>query len=310
MEFGKVSDAGNINFSMPDDDPSTDALFSRLIPDDQPVKIYVGGTNWGTKGWVGGLYPRKTKEKDFLAHYTRQFNTIELNALFYNVQPGEVIERWASVAGEQFRFCPKFSNTISHTLQLENAQRDTDLFIRQVEHFGKRLGPSFLQLSDRYGPDRAARLQHYLRQIPADFRFCLELRHEDWFRTGGMPGAGAVQDTWELLRSLGIGAVITDTSGRRDVLHMILTAPLAFIRFVGNNLHPTDFTRIDAWAVRLKNWIGKGLREIYFFIHSHDELHSPELAHYAVERFNQVCGVGLRLPQLLNGGEPENLSLF
>jgi hypothetical protein len=91
---------------------------------------------------------------------------------------------------------------------------------------------------------------------------------------------------------------------------MKLTAPRAFIRFVANNNHPTDRQRLDAWALRLRHWISKGLREVYFFVHSHNELHSPELAHYAIGRFNAECGAGLRLPQLANGGQPENLSLF
>lgn len=320
MEFGKVDDPGKIDFSLPPDDPLTDELFSRLVPgNQQPLRVYVGGTNWGTKDWVGTLYPKKTKEKDFLAHYTRQFNTIELNTLFYNLQSKSVIEKWALTAGDNFLFCPKFLNTISHTRQLENVRPETDAFIDHMQYFGTKLGPSFLQLSDSFVPERATVLQQYVRQLPRDFRVCVELRHEDWFGTGGYaqaPGGRnpartvAVRDTRQLLTDLGIGSVITDTSGRRDVLHMTLTAPFAFIRFVGNNGHPTDFARLDEWALRLKRWIDKGLREIYFFIHSHHELHSPELARYAVERFNRVCGTRLAPPVLSNGGQPENLSLF
>jgi len=37
-----------------------------------------------------------------------------------------------------------------------------------------------------------------------------------------------------------IGAVITDTAGRRDCAPHASTIPKAFIRYVGNSLHPTD----------------------------------------------------------------------
>ncbi|HWK05940.1 MAG TPA: DUF72 domain-containing protein [Puia sp.] len=336
MEFGKVTRVDDVDFSLPTDDPMTDQLFEHMAANkkagkEQPVNLYVGCTQWGNKNWLGRLYPKGTKDKDFLAHYVKQFNCIELNALFYNLQPRSVIERWASLADKSFRFCPKFSNTISHTLQLKNTQRDTDLFIEHMQHFGPTLGYSFLQLSDKFGPDRADTLQDYLRQLPRDFRTCVELRQENWFPDvnrasgSGSPAAnynkavpaaapksipGAANDTWQLFRDLGIGAVITDSAGRRDCVHMKLTAPVAFIRFVGNNLHPTDYTRIDAWAGRLKTWIAKGLREIYFIIHSPDELYAPELALYTVEQFNRQCGTNLQPPKLLKEDQSKNLTLF
>jgi uncharacterized protein YecE (DUF72 family) len=240
-----------------------------------------------------------------------------------------VIARWASLTDGHFRFCPKFSNSISHLRQLSNAEKETDLFIDHVQSFGASLGPSFLQLSDRFDPGGASILQKYARQLPRDFKACIELRQEDWFAypaatrnsapsaasastrssTPFTPFSASVADTWELFRELGVGTVITDTSGRRDVLHMKLTAPFAFIRFVANNLHPTDFPRIDSWADRIKTWIDKGLKEIYFFIHSHDEENTPELARYAVEEFSRKCGLNLRPPQI-RGDSATELSLF
>jgi hypothetical protein len=96
------------------------------------------------------------------------------------------------------------------------------------------------------------------------------------------------------LSELGIGTIITDAAGRRDVLHMRLTVPRAFIRFVGNSLHPSDFPRIDDWARRIKKWLDAGIDEIYFFMHMHDEGKSPELTQYVVQQFNKICKLGLK----------------
>ena len=307
MEFGKVTRVEEVDFSLPPDDPmTTQVLAAAAGRKDDPIKLYVGGTQWGNKNWLGRLYPKGTKDRDFLAHYVKQFNSIELNALFYNLQPPAVIERWASLAGPDFRFCPKFSNTITHTLQLKNAQQDTDLFIAHMQSFGVKLGYSFMQLSDKFGPDRADTLQDYVRQLPRDFHTCVELRQEDWFA----PSNRSAADTWQIFRDLGIGTVITDSAGRRDCVHMKLTAPVAFIRFVGNNLHPTDYIRINAWAARLKTWIDQGLREIYFIIHSPDELYAPELALYAVEVVNRHCNTHLQPPKLIKEDQSKNLTLF
>jgi uncharacterized protein YecE (DUF72 family) len=305
MEFGRVQKIDHINFSLPPDPVMTERVLGAVRDRDAPLCCYVGGTGWGQAKWVGKVYPRGTRPKDFLGHYVRQFNSIELNALWYNLQPKSVIERWAALAGPAFRFCPKFSNTISHERLLEGVERDTELFVDHMRSFGVSLGWSFLQLPESFGPARAGVLHRYLHGLPRDFQTCVELRHEGWF------GTAAVRETWELLFELGIGAVITDTPGRRDVLHMRLTAPVAFIRFVGNNLHPTDLQRIDEWGERLKSWIDGGLRKVYFFVHDYEELYSPELCAYAVEVFNRGFGAGLKPPQLI-GEEPgaKELTLF
>lgn len=307
MEFGKVQYIENIDLSLPADDPVTSHLWQRISRTAEgSLRIFIGGTEWGRASWVGSVYPARTKPKAFLAAYARQFNTVELNALFYGLQPPSVIQRWASAVGEGFRFCPKFSETISHKLQLAGAGKDTGEFIGRVGDLGDKLGPSFLQLPERFGPDKARVLEDYLRTIPADFRMAVELRHEGWFNEAG----AALGATWQLFRELGVGTVITDVAGRRDVLHMRLTAPFAFIRFVTNGLHPSDYVRADAWVQRIRSWAEKGLREVYLFVHSPEELTSPEMMAYLIGRLNETCGTGLHMPQLAGGGQAGDLTLF
>jgi uncharacterized protein YecE (DUF72 family) len=80
---------------------------------------------------------------------------------------------------------------------------------------------------------------------------------------------------------------------------MELTIPTAFIRFVGNNLHKTDYTRIDAWIERIKYWLEQGLQELYFFMHMRDEALVPELTVYLVDKLNAACGLALIKPQFV-----------
>ena len=308
MDFGKVQYIDNIDFSLPPDDVVTIRLWEQLAAaKKKPLRVHVGGTEWGRASWVGRVYPRGTKSKDFLTFYARQFGTVEGNTLYYGMQAPAVIQRWASMTGEEFRFCPKFLETISHKQQLVNAVADTASFVEGVRHFGSRLGPSFLQLSEGFGPDRAAVLQNYVRSLPGDFRACVELRSPGWFGTSVLPEIG---ETFELFRELGTGTVITDVAGRRDVLHMRLTTPVVFIRFVSNGLHPLDYKRADAWAERLATWASKGLEEVYFFVHSPEEQTSPEMMAYVIGRFNERLGAGLKAPNLANGGQAETMSLF
>jgi uncharacterized protein YecE (DUF72 family) len=329
MEFGKVQYIDNINFSLPPDDPVTELLWERLAPlPREPLRVYVGGTEWGRTSWVGRAYPLGTKPKDFLTWYSRQFNTIELNTLFYGVPATTTIRKWGDAAAPGFRFCPKFPEAISHKLQLSNASRETAEFIEALGLLEGKLGPAFLLLPDRFGPGQAGLLQHYVRQLPTGFAACVELRGEDWFNapaasSAGSAGAGsfagaakdgrhdaAIRDTFHELLERGVGTVITDVAGRRDVLHMRLTSPVAFIRFVTNSLHPTDYQRADAWVERIAQWTLKGLREVYIFVHSPEELTSPEMMKYLITRFNECGLASLPVPNLVNGGQPGNLSLF
>ena len=98
---------------------------------------------------------------------------------------------------------------------------------------------------------------------------------------------------------MNIGAVITDTAGRRDCAHMYLTIPKTFVRYAGNNLHGTDFLRIDDWVSRIKRWLDGGVKELYFFIHMHDEAKSPELTVYLIDKLNEVCELNLQTPKFI-----------
>ncbi len=299
MEFGHIDDIKSVDFSLTADSPFTEKLFKEIKTKKAIIpKVYVGCAKWGRPDWIGKIYPKGTKAKDFLKNYVQHYNCIELNALFYGLQPDSVIQNWASFAGKDFKFCPKFTQQISHFKQLKNAERETDLFLQGVKAFDSKLGHSFLQLSENFSPSRRETLIAYLKHLPRDFKFCLEVRHKDWFSSNGLDN-----ELCEVLYELNIGTVITDTAGRRDCVHQTLTNQVAFIRFVANNQHPTDFSRIDDWAKKIKEWMNKGITTIYFFIHSHEEINSPELSLYAVKKINEVCKLKLNEPKLLNDNE-------
>ena len=59
---------------------------------------------------------------------------------------------------------------------------------------------------------------------------------------------------------LGMGAVISDTAGRRDALHMRVTAPFVLVRFGGYEGHASDEARLTQWAQRIAEWKDQGLR--------------------------------------------------
>jgi len=291
MEFGKirVGDLSAVDFTLPPDNPEN----SRVLKGQQRVNptVYVGCAKWGRKDWVGKIYPPGTKEADFLPLYARSFNSIELNATFYKIPSFKQAQEWKSKVGNDFLFSPKISNSISHIHRLKNTEERMDRFLNGIAGFGSNLGPVFLMLHPGMGPKSLDTIEGFLQAIPKQIRIFVEMRHEGWFESHE-----ASEAMFQMLERNGAGTVITDVAGRRDCVHMRLTTGEAFVRFVGNDLDPTDYTRVDQWINRIKQWMDAGLSRVYFFLHENEEVHSPVIAKYAVEQFNKVCGTDLSVP--------------
>lgn len=291
MDFGRVSEneLKQVDFRLPAE-PKMNHLI--LKGKAGKIKVYAGCAKWGRKEWIGKIYPKGTKEANFLNEYVKHYNSIEMNATHYKLYKAADIKKWTDKAnGYDFKFCPKVYNGISHFGSLNDKKFLTDTFLEGIVGFEEHLGPVFLQVSDKFAPKRKKELITYLETLPKDVQFFLEVRHPDWFTEPNN------KELFTALKKLKIGAVITDTAGRRDCCHMHLTIPKTFIRYVGNSLHPTDYTRINQWVERIKYWLDNGLQELYFFMHMHDEAKSPELTVYLVDKLNKTCGLHLMKPK-------------
>lgn len=301
MEFGKTTEElDGIHFQLPPDHADTKRVLSQGTA--HPTNVYIGCAKWGRKDWIGKIYPPGTKEADFLPHYAKFFNTIELNATFYRLPSRAQTKAWKNKVGSDFRFCPKFTQSISHIRRLKDATEVTDRFLDGISGFEEKLGPVFLMPHPGMGPKTIETIQAFLEHMPKDIRLFVELRHHDWFKQ-----QDAFDKIFQILEQNNAGAVITDASGRRDCAHMRLTTHDAFIRFVGNGLHPTDYTRVDDWVNRINSWMKQGLENVFFFMHQHEEVHSPELNKYVIERLNAVCGTSIPVPVFVENLPPDSL---
>ncbi|MBC7903455.1 MAG: DUF72 domain-containing protein [Gemmatimonadaceae bacterium] len=283
MDFGHIpySELDIRKLKLPGDSPLNGKILKGRP--DKKAKLFIGCAKWGRKEWVGKLYPKGTKEKNFLDQYVKHFNSIELNASHYKVYGASATAAWAVRAERSdFVFCPKMYKGITHFGNLGTKKFLLNEFLRGVDGLGDKLGPIFIQLSDRFGPKRKEELFAFLKKLPADKNFFLELRHPDWFSDKKLEA-----EVFLLLKKLKIGAVITDTAGRRDLVHMQLPVAKAFIRFVGNELHATDYKRADAWVKRIKLWMDNGIKELYFFMHMQDETFTPELVEYVQKKLRR-----------------------
>jgi uncharacterized protein YecE (DUF72 family) len=299
MEFGKLKpeELASVDLSLPSDHPATSRILAGQTSNSTSL-LHVGCAKWGRKDWIGKIYPRGTKESDFLPLYAKHFNSIELNATFYKIPSFKQAQEWSAKGGKDFLFCPKISNSISHIHRLKNVEERLEWFLKGIAGFGETLGPLLLMLHPGMGPKSLDTIEKFIQAIPKELKLFVELRNEAWFEEEEHFDA-----VFDMLERNGTGAVITDVAGRRDCAHMRLTTPEAFVRFEGNDLHPTDYSRIDSWVQRIKTWQANGIRKVFFFMHQNSEVYSPVLARYAIQQFNKHCGADLKEPQFIEESE-------
>lgn len=302
MKFGKASDLNDIDFSLPAEPAANEARLDRfrLVQGEGRAQVYIGATGWSMKEWVGTWYPAKTKTADYLRHYGRLFNTIELNTTHYRIPTLEMVQKWYDSVPEDFRFCPKVPQTISHTNDFSLGGGQLPAFVASLEGMKEKLGCAFLQLPPYFDAGRLPALERFLDRWPRIFPLAVEVRHESWFADSAT--TGKLMDALALRE---VAAVITDVAGRRDVLHGYVTAPRTMIRFVGNGLVPTDFSRMEAWADKLKAW---NLPETYFFPHQPDNILSPDASAWFARHLETAGFADTRGPSRWTG--PEQMSLF
>lgn len=295
MDFGKLPNVDKVDFSLPPDPLANRTLLAGLPPRNGPPRIYLGPTGYNMKPWVGKWYPAGAKERDFLRAYGRQFNTIEFNTTHYRIPDTATVDRWREEVPADFRYCPKVPQTISHAGDLGLSGPEIAVFCEAIAGLGDQLGCCFLQLPPFFSVQHLRTLERFIRFWPVKrIPLAVEVRHESFFQ----PGAGR-EAYFELLQEANLATVISDVSGRRDVAHMRLTNERVLVRFVGNTLHPSDYTRIEDWAKRLRQWTDGGLHEVFFFTHEPDNLLAPELCAFAVQTF------AAEIPEaVLRGPEP------
>lgn len=298
MKFGQVKDPSQVDFTLPNTHSDTIRVLN-ASKDKNAFKVSVGCAKWNKQD-LKGFYPRGTKDE--LTYYAGQFNAIELNATFYSAPDKQQVLTWKNKVPADFKFFPKLPNQISHYRRLLNADEPTIAFCDAISFFEEKLGMAFLQLHDNFKPTNLDRLSAYLASFPKGIPLAVEVRSEDWFKDKNV-----FDEFTRILEQQHMANVIVDTAGRRDMLHMRLTSPEAFIRYVGAN-HSSDYERLDEWVDRIRQWRSEGLQSLYFFVHQNIEVESPLLSAYFIEKLNKVFDLNLHIPKgLADTGEQGKL---
>ena len=266
---------------------------------------YLGCPSWGLKDWVGNLYRRGSRAKEFLAQYAEVFNTVEGNTTFYSLPNADAVKRWRDATPESFRFSFKLPRTISHEKALVGAEREAIQFLDRLRPLGERLGPFMIQLPPSFGPQKLDVLGRFLAALPSDQHFGVEVRHRDFYDE---PTVAAELD--QLLAHFACERVAMDTRALRsgpasddDVVKARQRKPdlpvphldqglQPLVRLVGHPDPEINEPWLAEWTEIVARWLLAGRRP-YVFAHCPNDLHAPPMA----RRFHDLLGEQLDVRQ-------------
>src|SRR6187455_2894836 len=145
------------------------------------MRILAGASGYSFKEWKGSFYPDKMKPEEMLPFYSARLPTVEINNTFYQMPKVAVLENWATLTPESFRFAIKASRRITHMsrLKADSAADSVAFLYRTLAALGDKRGPVLFQLPPFLKKD-LARLADFLPLLPAGHMAAFEFRHDSW----------------------------------------------------------------------------------------------------------------------------------
>lgn len=253
-------------------------------------RLILGCPLWAEPLWRGTLYSSDADADQRLHEYARVFGAVEGNTTFYALPPAEVVQRWASLLPEDFHFCAKLPREVSHGDRLDAGHPALQRFFSVMAPLEQRLGPVWLQLPARFGPQQLDQLPAFLGALPGEYRYAVEVRHLDFFRKDDTErrlnrllhqrGIERIMfDSRGLFASADTDAATLDAQQRKPRLpvHAVALTQTPTVRFTAGMDNQQSLAWLEPWLGKCVQWLGEG-RSPILFMHTPDNRLAPELA--------------------------------
>lgn len=258
-------------------------------------KIYIGTQGWNYEGWTGPFYPRGTAKKEMLGLYSRVFNTVEIDSTFYAIPAASAVEGWAERTPKEFKFSVKLPSEITHKNRLQGSEDYLRHFLDRIQLLGAKLGSILIQLPPDFSPSERTSLSGFLKLLPNNFNFAVEVRDSAWLGT----------DIQAELKTYNVAFTLTDSKwiNREQSFDLVSnpTASFAYVRWLGPR-ELTDYSRVQIdRTVELTQWaaafekLASQVPLIFGYFNNHFQGHSPSSSN----QFKQMIGLETVSPQSL-----------
>lgn len=239
------------------------------------AKIYLGTSGWVYKEWGKMFFPKELPQREHLSYLARHFNSVEINASFYRLQPPKNFENWRKSTPSDFVFAVKVSRYITHIKRMKAVRAGWKKFLKTTLPLKEKLGPFLIQFPENFhgGPETEKRLAAFFKAAAKDgkFRMAAEFRHESCF----------TESMREILLQYNIGTVIANSS-KYPTAPWEPTADFSYFRLHGpRRLFGSSYSdkQLTVWAKKMRAFLKEG-RDVYVYFNN--DMHANATANAEV----------------------------
>ncbi len=246
-------------------------------------KLHIGTMGWSYDFWVGNFYHKGLKATDFLAEYSKHFDTVEVDSTFYGIPYESTVIRWKDQTPSDFLFSLKFPKAITHEKMLKDCEEDVRRFIERISLLQGKLGPLLLQFPYGFKAEHLRVLNDFLPSLPKGHRFVVEVRNKKLLD----------DKLYSLLRENGVALAIVDHPFMPKL--EATTADFAYIRWEGDRrkvkgtLGKVEVDRSNdtvTWTEKIKTFLDNSI-EVFGYFSKYYSGHPPSDARQLLKLLHQ-----------------------
>jgi uncharacterized protein YecE (DUF72 family) len=271
---------------------------------------------WSHAPWQDRFLPASLPARERLGAYATWCNAVEGNTTFYATPSASTVRTWADQTSPDFRFVLKLPRAITHEQRLVASGDQLTAFLSAIEPLGPRVHALWIQLPPSFGPSDLDALDRFLRPLPRDYRYCVEVRHPAFF-TDSAPletALGHARAEWVTFDTSVLFAQPPSSDAEREAWNKKPRLPRRavaltdhpVVRYIGRDDPERTAAGWRYWVDVVARWLGEG-RSPTVFVHTPDNADAPELARHF---HNDVRSVIPSLDPLPEPRPAEPLTLF
>jgi uncharacterized protein YecE (DUF72 family) len=224
-------------------------------------EVRIGTSGWQYRHWRGRFYPTDLPTAKWLEHYTRYFDTVELNNPFYRQPERKTFEKWRRSVPDDFVYAVKLNRFITHIKRLHIERDSVERSYGTLAGLGPKAAVVLVQLPPRMRFDEE-RADRFFRMVARRRRrHAIEPRDASWFTDAALA----------FLRGRNIALVAGETP--RWPTHLAATADFVYLRFHGpGRLYASNYEddALREWAARIKAWRAEG-RDVFAYFNNDEQ---------------------------------------
>ena len=221
---------------------------------------------------AGPFYPADLPHDRWFEHYSRDFDTVEINNTFYQQPDDETFDHWREQAPAGFLYAVKANRYLTHMKKLKDPRVPLERFLRGAQRLQGRLGPILYQLPPHWCKN-LARLEAFVKVLPKQLKHVVEFRERDWL----------ADDMYALLSEHDVSLCVHDMLRRHP---RRVTGPIVYVRFhgagrtYGGKYRPS---RLGSWG----QWITEQSRrrDVFAYFNNDENAHAVRNA----RELREIC---------------------